>query len=750
MTVFAGLFAGSFAISIARKESATLPSHRHLEAYVPALASNLLAADGSELAKIADENRQFVPFRAMPKCVVDAFVSAEDRNFWKHAGVDWTATARAAAANLRSHGQGEGKRPEGGSGIDQQVAKTLLVGDERTMKRKIREALVALRLDRDLGKERVLEIYLNEIYLGAGAYGIAAAAQVYFGKSLGQLELSECALLAGLPKAPSQADPFRHRERALERRNYVIRRLFDDGKVSREEAERALAAPIVLVVRQPRLPSSSDWFAAAARRSLEASMGKDILSRGGFRVETTLRPDYQARAVAALRHGLAKVDRADGWRGPVGHTETPAVPASFPPAPEGAEDWKLGAVIESGRDARLMLADGRQVVLPAEGFAWTRAKSAASLLRIGDVVLVDVSGARPELQQIPKVEGALVALDPSTGGVEALVGGFSRRDGEFDRATQAHRQPGSSFKTFTYLTAITIGYDPVSPVFDVPFAGQQGPGQPLWRPSSYGGGGGLGMIPMFRSLALSRNLSSIRLLYQVGTEPVGKMARMLGIEVPDPMPLAAGLGAVEQTPIGMAAAYAAIANGGRVVKPRFVTSIDGPAVPKDIDLGGVGQQVFTQAEAAMVQSMLRGVVERGTARSAFKGFDGWFAGKTGTTNDSKDAWFVGFSPRLALAVWVGRDNSEPLPGKTTGGSGAAPIAREFLEAIGPRVTYAPPPVPDGAKAVKVDPESGQPSEAKNAVSLVVRSGTTVPILSSGSSSGAAPKSTAEDGDELQD
>jgi penicillin-binding protein 1A len=749
VTVFAGLIAGSFAISIARRESASLPPHRHLETYVPALASRLRASDGSELAKIADENRQFVPFRSIPKCVVDAFVSAEDRNFWKHAGVDWTATVRAAVANVRSHGQGEGKRPEGGSGIDQQVAKTLLVGDERTMKRKIREALIALRLDQDLGKERVLEIYLNEIYLGAGSYGIAAAAQTYFDKSLGQLELPECALLAGLPKAPSQADPFRHRERALERRNYVIRRLFDDGKVTREEAERALTSPIVLAVRQPRLPTSSDWFVSAARRSLESAMGKDTLSRGGFRIDTTLRPEFQVRAVAALRRGLVRIDRTEGWRGPLGCTGTPSVPASFPAAPEGAEDWKLGAVVEVGRDARLMLADGRQTVLPAEGLAWTHAKSAASLLRVGDVVLVDLSGSKPELQQIPKVEGALVALDPSTGAVEALVGGFSRRDGEFDRATQAHRQPGSSFKTFTYLTAVTIGYDPISPVFDVPFAGLQGPGQPFWRPSSYGGGGGLGMIPMFRSLALSRNLSSIRLLYQVGTEPVGKMARMLGIDVPDPMPLAAGLGAVEQTPVAMAAAYAAIANGGRVVKPRFVAAIDGPSVPKDLDLGGVGQQVFTQVEAAMVQSMLRGVVERGTARGAFKGFDGWFAGKTGTTNDSKDAWFVGFSPQIALAVWIGRDNSEPLPGKTTGGSGAAPIAREFLEAIGSQVKFAAPQLPDGAREVKVDAESGQPSDSKNAVSVVVRAGTTEPILGSGSPSPPA-KAAVEDDEELQD
>lgn len=749
--VFAGLLAGSFALAIARKESATLPPHRHLEGYVPTQASFVKAADGTELAKIAEENRQFAPIGSIPKCVVDAFVSAEDRNFWRHSGVDWTAAARALLVNLRSHGQGDGKRPEGGSGIDQQVAKTLLVGDERSLRRKIREALIAMRLDRDLGKERVLEIYLNEIYLGAGAYGVAAAAQVYFGKQLSELELAECALLAGLPKAPSQAEPFRHRERALERRNYVIRRLFDDRKVTREEAERALAAPIVLATRQPRLPVSSDWFVAAARKSLEGAIGKEMLSRGGFRIDTTLRPDFQARAVAALRHGIVAIDRREGWRGPVGRTATPSIPNSFPSAPDGAEDWKLAAVLEAGRDARLMLADGRQVVLPADGLAWTHARSAASILSVGDLVLIDLSGLKPELQQIPKVEGALVALDPRSGAVEALVGGFSRRDGEFDRATQAHRQPGSSFKTFTYLTAVTIGYDPLSPVLDVPFAGAQGPGQSLWRPASYGGGGGLGMIPMFRSLALSRNLSSIRLLYQVGTEQVGKMARMLGIDVPDPMPLAAGLGAVEQTPLAMAAAYAAIANGGKVVKPRFIAAIDGPSVPKDLDLGGAGEQVFTQVEAAMVQSMLRGVVERGTARAAFKGFEGWFAGKTGTTNQSKDAWFVGFSPRIALAVWVGRDNSEPLPAKMTGGSGAAPIAREFLEALGPKVAYPPPQLPDGSKVVKVDPEEGLPSDARNSVSVVVRSGTAAPILSSGGSpSGAAAKGAVEDEDELQD
>lgn len=731
LAVFVALLVVSFAVSLAKRESVSLPDHLHLQTYVPALASKLRAADGSELAKLAEENRKFVAYDRIPQRVIDAFVSAEDRNYWRHAGVDWAAVIRAALTNLRERSVRESdRRPEGGSSITQQVAKNLLVGDERSVRRKIREALVAIKMDRDLGKKRVLEIYLNEVYLGAGAFGVGAAAETYFGKELDQLSVAEAATLAGLPKAPSAADPFRHPDRAAERRNYVIRRLFEDGKIARPEAEAALTTPIALTLREEKKLTSSDWFVAAARRSLVNAIGRDILLRGGFRIDTTLRPEMQRRAEAALRRGLIKADRLSGWRGPLARITAPISPAQIPPPPAGAEHWHTAAVIEAGRSGRLILRDGRQVVLPAEGMAWARSKLTSDPLRVGDVVLINVDGSKVELQQIPQVEGALVALDPRNGDVMALVGGFSRELGEFDRATQARRQTGSSFKSFVYLTALTIGYDPTSALLDVPFAADQGPGQAWWRPGSYGGGGGLGLLPMSRSLEMSRNLSSIRLLYEIGTGPVGNLLRQLGMDVPDPMPLSAGLGALETTPMSMAAAYASMANGGRAVRPRFVSEISGHGVPRDADLGGLGPQVVTAVEAAMMESMLRSVVvgERGTARRAFRDFPGWVAGKTGTTNDSKDAWFVAAMPEIALAVWIGRDDNKPLPGHLTGGAAAAPIARDFLESMGTRLRLAPPELPSGARMIKVDPATGQPSEAKNAMSLVVRASAATPVV----------------------
>jgi penicillin-binding protein 1A len=322
-----------------------------------------------------------------------------------------------------------------------------------------------------------------------------------------------------------------------------------------------------------------------------------------------------------------------------------------------------------------------------------------------------------------------VALDPRNGNVMALVGGFSRELGEFDRATQAKRQPGSSFKSFVYLTALTIGYDPTSALLDVPFAAEQGPGQPDWRPGSYGGARGLGLISMSRALEMSKNLASIRLLYEIGTGPVGSLVRQLGMDVSD-LPLSAGLGAIETTPIAMAAAYAAMANGGHAVRPRFVSSISGQGVPREIVLGGLGPQVVTAVESAMMQNMLRTVVagEHGTARSAFRNFPGWVAGKTGTTNDSKDAWFVAAMPEIAIAVWIGRDDSKPLPGHLTGGAAAAPIVRDFLEAMGTRLKLEPPDLPAGARMIKVDPSSGRPSDAKNALQVVVRAGAATPVV----------------------
>lgn len=699
-----GAIGAGLALALARQELPSLPDHAALRTYVPALASEIRAADGSLVARVADENRTFVPVAAIPPLVVAAFLSAEDRNFRRHQGVDVSALARAAAVGIKG-----GARRIGGSTITQQVVKNLLVGDERTLRRKIREAIVALRIERDLGKDRILEIYLNEVYLGSGAYGVAAAAESYFGKPLHGLDAGEAALLAGLPKAPTAADPRRHPERARERRDYVLRRMAEDGVIDAAAARAFAARPVAVLRRRAAEEMRYGWFVAAARRSLAERLGPAVVGRGGLDVRTTLDPRLQDAAEEVLRRNLVRIDRQAGWRGPEERLRPPYVASAVPEEPAGAAPWRAGVVLEVGRSTRILLRDGRTVEMGPEGFAWTGRRTAAALLAPGDVVLLD-AGPKPSLQQMPDVEGAMTVMDPRSGDVLAVVGGFSRARSEFDRATQARRQPGSSFKTFVYLSAVSIGYDGSSPVLDVPIAIDQGPGRGWWRPSSESREAGMGLIPMRRALELSRNMASARLLNDVGLPAVETLLRKLGFELPSPMPMSAALGTVETSPLAMAAGYAAIANGGTMVRPRFVASASGARIAPSSDWGGQGPRVVDAVDAAIVADELRGVVERGTARSAFAGFSDPIGGKTGTTNDNKDAWFVAVAPNLVVATWIGRDDARPLPPGTSGGHTAAPVVREFLDAVRDKLRPAPFAVPEGATTLLVDPKTGMPSK----------------------------------------
>lgn len=716
-TAAMGVVGAGLALALARQELPSLPDHGALRTYVPALASEIRASDGSLVARVADENRKFVPVASIPPLVAAAFLSAEDRNFRRHHGVDVSALVRAAMVKARG-----GPRQIGGSTITQQVVKNLLVGDERTLRRKIREAVVALRIERDLGKDRILEIYLNEVYLGSGAYGVAAAAESYFGKPLDRLDAGEAALLAGLPKAPTAADPRRHPARAKERRDYVLRRMAEDGVIDPAAARAFAARPVTVVRRAPAEDVRYGWFAAAARRSLSERLGPAVVGRGGLEVRTTLDPYLQDAAEEVLRRNLVLIDRRGGWRGPEERIRPPFVASAVPEEPPGAAPWRAGVVLDAGRSARILLRDGRTVELAPEGFAWTGRRAAAAFLAPGDVVLID-AGPKPSLQQMPDVEGGMAVLDPSSGNVLAVVGGWSRARSEFDRATQARRQPGSSFKTFVYLSAVSIGFDGSSPVLDVPIAIDQGPGRSWWRPSSESREAGMGLIPMRRALELSRNMASARLLNEVGLPAVETMLRRLGFDLPSPMPMSAALGTVETTPLAMAAGYAAIANGGTAVRPRFVASVasSGREVAQSAAWGGPGARVVDPVDAAIVADELQGVVLRGTARGAFAGFPDPVGGKTGTTNENKDAWFVAVAPNVVVATWIGRDDARPLPPGASGGHTAAPVAREFLDAVRSRLRPEPFPVPEGARIAVVDPNTGLPS--KRGIEAVVRAAT---------------------------
>ena len=723
---FLGAFAAALAglgtvLALADRYGRDLPDHMQLATYVPRLGSEVRAADGSFMSRRAVERRTFVPYDRIPPLVREAFVAAEDRNYATHMGVDPVGVVRAVLSNANRSGQ------SGGSTITQQVAKNLLVGNERSLSRKVREALLAYRMDRDLGKRRVLEIYLNEIYLGLGAYGVAEAADTYFGKTLDALRPEEAALIAAMPKAPSAFNPVANPSRALERRNYVLRRMAEDGYIPRADLAADQATRVALADRGQRtrvVEGQGGWMDDAAWKAAVAApeVGPDAVAKRDLVVRSTERPRLQDAAEAALRKGIVRADRSLGWRGPAGHVALPPdwSDDALSDPPDGYE--AMVALRPSG-DAIVMAArDGSEVALDREATRWT-GRRPAELLRPGDVALVDRSGDRPVLAQEPGVEGAMVVVDPRTGDVMAMVGGFSHdRAGVFNRATQARRQPGSSFKPVVYSAALGLGFDATTPLVDAPIAIEQGPGQEDWRPADAKSAGHGGLLTVRRALELSRNMATVRLLWNIGLDDVSATARRLGFDF-DAMSYPYALGAGEVSPLRLAMAYCAFANGGLLPTARFVTSVE---ARDGTPLKAFPPQPPTQAVdpvvSAQVYSILRGVVERGTAAATFKGFSRPLAGKTGTTNGSRDAWFVGFAADMVAVVWIGRDDDGKLADGETGGRLAAPVVRDFLEAAGDAVRLEPVPVPaEGVTMVTSDPVTGLPS--RDGIPEIVRTAT---------------------------
>ncbi len=746
--------AASVGLEMIRREAVGLPDPSQLATLREDAPSRMLAADGTSMGEFASRDREPVSLDAVPALVRSAFVSAEDKDFWRHQGVNPLAIARAAVSNLRN--RGTGRRQLGASTITQQVVKNLLVGDEHTLRRKVREALLALRLEKALGKPRVLELYLNEIYLGQGAWGVGAASRIYFGKPLGRLDLAEAAFLAGLPKGPTNYDPVRRPDAARARRAYVLARMVEDGAATPDAARSAADEPLPVPGARTLSGAAEGYFAEEARREVVSRLGADALYRGGLTVRTSMDPALQAIAERALRDGLCAYDRRHGWRGPlarVGGADWLAQLARVEPPP-GAGDWRTAAVLGFGADgsANLGMADGRGAVLPSPGVRWARRDlgngrlgpipgSAEDVLAPGDVVLVSPGpDGSMVLRQAPEVEGSIVAMEARTGRVLALVGGFSQERGSFDRATQSLRQPGSTFKPFIFLTAFENGWNPTSPVLDVPIAIDPGQGAPVWRPGA-DGGAGWGLITARRALENSRNLSSVRLLYDLGLDAVGDTARRFGLYGSLPG-YADALGALETTDLRMTAAYAEIANGGHRIAPSLVDSAQGPAGTPGFAREAVPQdetsRIADPVAVAQLASVLEGVVRRGTAARALGDVALPIAGKTGTTNDDVDAWFVGFTPDIAVGVHVGYDKPRSLGEGEFGGRAAAPIFGDFVTRA---LALHPPsamefPVPPGARKVRLDPVSGEPSPS--GTDEIVRDAPPPALLPAAKDSPAAP------------
>ncbi len=754
-----------------------LPDYRQLAHYEPPVTTRVYAGDGSLVAEYAAEKRSFVPYNAIPKRVIDAFLAAEDKNFFTHPGVDPIGMLRAAITDLRNRGMGSDRRPEGASTITQQVAKNFLLTNEVSITRKIKEAILAFRIERAFTKQHILELYLNEIYLGQGSYGVAAAALNYFDKGLDELSVSEAAFLGGLPKAPNNYNPLRYPQQAKDRRDYVIRRMAEDGFIPQTEAAEALSEPLVTHSRpESALVSGGEYFSEDIRREVAAEYGEDALYKGGLSVRSTMDPNLQQIAERTLRHGLISYDRRHGWRGALTHIDpgngwvkrlrdVSDVP--------GIGDWRTAVVLQVAEtQATIGLGDGRQGKIPMSELRWARPPmpeqrvgpppaKAGDVLQVGDVVLVQAVAKSEDgkerygpdtyaLEQIPKVEGALVAMDPHTGRVLAMQGGYSYARSQFNRATQALRQPGSSFKTFIYMAALDSGYTPSSLILDAPIEIEQGPGLPKWRPENFERNF-LGPTTMRVGIEKSRNLMAVRMAATLGMDKVASYAERFGVVDQLPHMLSMALGAMSTTPLRMTAAYAQIVNGGKRIEPTLIDRIqdregktiyrhdnrpcDGcqavfytdqimPNVPDD------RRQLVDPMTAYQMVHILEGVVERGTGRVVSE-VGKPLAGKTGTSNESKDTWFVGFAPDLAVGVFVGLDDDTTLGydylkgEQEQGATCAAPIFRDFMaEALKDK-----PPTPfrvaPGIRFVRVDAATGRPTTSadKNAILEAFKPGT---------------------------
>ncbi len=736
------LFAGIVAVGWVYGRG--LPDHRQLSSYEPPVTTRVYAGDGRLMAEFATEKRVFVPIGAIPQRVIDAFLSAEDKNFYHHPGIDLPGIVRAAITNFENYGSD--RRPVGASTINQQVAKNFLLSNELSFDRKIREAILALRLDRSFSKERILELYLNEIYLGRGSYGVATAALNYFNKSLDELTLAEAAYLAALPKAPNNYDPVSNTAAAQARRDWVIGRMLEDGNISAEDAAAARAEPLVSQRRQGTDGVSVGYFTEEVRRELARRYGEKALYEGGLVTHSTIDTRLQAIADRALRDGLVRYDRTRGWRGPVARLSGSGALASdwqsqlqhiLPPP--GAGSWKLAAVTAvGGRDVALGFADGSRGTMMFETMRWARnarvkgrggppPQRPADVVAVNDVVLVEpLTGGNFGLQQVPLVEGALVALDPHTGRVLAMSGGWAYEKSEFNRATQALRQPGSSFKPFVYLAALEAGLTPASIVLDAPFSAPQGPGLPPWTPSNYSDRY-YGPTTLRVGLEQSRNVMTVRLADQIGMRRVADVAKRFGVvDRLDPH-LANVLGSTETTLLRLTAGYAMFVNGGRKITPSLIDRVqdrygrtiyrhdpracpecrpglwqDQP-VPEIVD---DREQVTDPFSAYQVVSMLTGVVQRGTGQRV-KELNRPLAGKTGTSNDAKDVWFIGFSPDLVVGVFIGFDEPASLGSHETGGALAAPIFREFMRAALADEPPTPFRTPSGIRLVRVVAGTGR-------------------------------------------
>jgi len=752
-----GVLVGAAMFGLVARYAAELPPVEVLRDYNPSLVTKVYGADGSVLGEFFVERRVIIPLSRIPKTLQDAFIAAEDAAFFEHHGLDFRAVLRATVRNVLAGGV-----VQGASTITQQVARNMFLSSERRLARKIKEAILAYRIEKHFTKQDILGLYLNHIYLGQGAYGVQAAALTYFGRPVDQLDLLESAVLAGLPKAPSAYSPAQHPERALKRAGYVLTRMTETGAITREQAKAA--SGLTLRLQKGGGAQRGAYFLEYVRRALEKTYGSDAVYRGGLEVRTTLDPRLQAAAEDAVRAGLREVDKRRGWRGPtkrLGTADATQIEGLIRtldtwPVLLAAGDIVPAVVREvSEREASVRVGPG-EGVLPVAEMRWVygqgreaRMKSPRQVLRAGDLLLVRVlaSGgpgvrARVALEQDPDVEGALLCQDVHSGAVLAMVGGFDFTRNQFNRAVQARRQPGSAFKPFIYAAALESGtWTPASVIDDSPieFANRVDSAKvKVWRPSNFDNEF-YGPTRLREALNHSRNVVTIKLMQAVGVQKVIAAAQRMGVASPLTPDLTLALGSSSVTLQELTTAYGAIADGGVRHDPLTILSVKDRSGNMLEEHAPSAAEVLSRDSAHVLTSMLQTVVSDGTGRKV-KELGRPVAGKTGTTNDFIDAWFMGFTPDLVTGVWVGLDRRESLGWQETGSRAAIPIWLSFMTAAVVERPAAVFPVPPGVVFAKIDPGHGllASPESLDAVVEVFRAGT-VPTA-------VAPRQPAREGD----
>ena len=733
-----GLFATILILAVLWAFSNNLPDYKFLKNYKPSVSSKVYSGEGELVNDFSTEKRIFIPYKAIPQKVVNSFLSAEDKNFFYHPGVDAKGVLRAIINNISN--VIASKRLEGASTITQQVAKNFLLTNEVSFNRKLKEAILAFRIERALSKERILELYLNQIYLGEGSYGVASASLEYFDKSISELNYEEAALLAALPKAPSRYNPYKNIDLAKFRRDLVLKNLFENNHINKKEYEKFVNNKILLKKRKKIFLENTRYYVEDIRKDVINKLGFEKVYKQGLNINTPINLNLQKIATQSLRDGLISYDKRKGWRGPLLNKKISNnwVNGLEKLKLEKSINWSLAIIKKINKFSVEIETENRvQGVIKYENISWTK-KDFEELFKLGDIIYVESLNKNSfALRQLPQINGGIVVMDPFTGRVIALSGGFSFKKSEFNRATQAFRQPGSAFKPFIYALALENGYTPSTLILDAPLVLEQGIDLKMWKPENYGKKF-YGPSTLRMGLEKSRNLMTVRIAQDLGLKKIVNFSEKLNIyENPSEL-LSISLGSAETTLLKLTSAYCSFVNGGKLVNPIMIDRIqdsEGNTIfnnetrvcsncnqissfsenyPKIDDKF---LQIFSAETAYQMTSILEGVVQRGTGKK-LKNLKLDIAGKTGTTNGNTDAWFIGFTSKLAIGVYVGSDSPKPLGKNETGAKAALPIFKSFVKNAIKKGDARPFKVADNILMMVIDPLTGEKAEKQSKTTII--------------------------------